>query len=37
MEEYHKIAVDRVNEISQVERREKEQGIMNIFDFIDEE
>lgn len=35
-EEYYKIAQDRLNGISQVERREKETGIMNIFDFMEE-
>lgn len=35
-EEYYKIAQDRLNGISQVERREKEAGVMNIFDFIEE-
>lgn len=34
-EEYYKIAQDRLNGISQVERREKELGIQNIFDFLE--
>lgn len=33
-EEYYKIAQDRLNGISQVERREKEEGVLNIFDFL---
>lgn len=35
-EDYYNIAVDRVNGISQVERREKEQGILDIFDFMED-
>lgn len=35
-EEYYKIAQDRLNGISQVERREKQNGVMNIFDFMEE-
>ncbi len=35
-EEYYKIAQDRLNGISQVERREKDAGIMNIFDLLGE-
>jgi DNA modification methylase len=35
-EEYYNIAMDRLNGIDQVERREKELGIKNIFDFLDE-
>lgn len=31
---YYDIAQDRLNGITQVERREKELGIMNIFDFM---
>ena len=34
---YYDIAQDRINGITQVERREKEAGIMNIFDFMEEE
>lgn len=34
-ETYYKIAVDRINGVSQQEVREKENGIMNIFDFLD--
>ena len=34
---YYDIAQDRLNGITQVERREKELGIQNIFDFIGEE
>ena len=33
---YYDIAQDRINGITQVERREKEAGIMNIFDFMGE-
>ena len=33
---YYDIAQDRLNGITQVERREKEAGIMNIFDFMGE-
>jgi DNA modification methylase len=33
-ETYYKIAVDRINGVSQQEVREKENGIMNIFDFL---
>lgn len=33
--EYYDIAVDRLNGITQIERKEKENGIMNIFDFMD--
>lgn len=33
-EKYYKIAQDRLNGISQVERREKEEGVLNIFDFL---
>lgn len=35
-EEYYKIAQDRLNGVSQVERREKQNGVMNIFDFMEE-
>lgn len=35
-EEYYNIAMDRLNGIDQVERKEKELGIQNIFDFIGE-
>lgn len=35
-ENFYEIAKDRLNGITQQERREKEQGIMNIFDFIEE-
>lgn len=35
-EEYYNIALDRINGISQQERKEKEVGIQNIFDFLDE-
>jgi len=34
-ETYYKIAVDRINGVSQQEVREKENGIMNIFDFME--
>ena len=33
---YYDIAQDRINGITQVERREKEAGVMNIFDFMEE-
>src|SRR5690554_4278546 len=33
---YYDIAQDRLNGITQVERREKELGIMNIFDFMED-
>lgn len=33
-EEYFKIAQDRLNDITQVECREKDSGVMNIFDFM---
>ena len=36
-DEYYQIAQDRVKGISQIERREKENGILNIFDFIGEQ
>lgn len=35
-EEYYKIAVDRLNGITQQEVREKDNGIMNIFDYMEE-
>ena len=35
-EEYFKIAQDRLNGITQIERKEKDNGILNIFDFIEE-
>ena len=33
-EAYYQIALDRLNNITQVEKREKENGVMNIFDFM---
>jgi DNA modification methylase len=36
-EEYFKIAVDRLNNITQVERRMKDNGVLNIFDFLGDE
>lgn len=33
-EEYYNIAIDRLNNITQVERRAKDNGIMDIFDFM---
>ena len=33
-EEYYQIAVDRLNGVTQQEKHEKENGIMNIFDFL---
>lgn len=33
--EYYQIAIDRVNGITQQDKRLKEKGIMNIFDFLD--
>ena len=33
-EEYYKIALDRINNITQVERRAKDNGILDIFDFM---
>ncbi len=33
---YYDIAQDRINGITQVERREKEAGVMDIFDFMEE-
>ena len=33
---YYDIAQDRLNGITQIERREKEAGMMNIFDFLEE-
>lgn len=36
-ENYYNIAVDRLKGITQIERREKEDGILNIFDFMGEE
>lgn len=35
-EEYYNIAKDRINGITKIERKEKEQGILNIFDFLEE-
>lgn len=35
--EYFAIARDRLNGITQIERKQKDAGIMNIFDFIEEE
>ena len=35
-ENYYKIATDRLNGITQQEIREKEDGILNIFDFLEE-
>src|SRR5690554_1759250 len=35
-EEYYKIAVDRLNGITQQEVREKDNGIMNIFDYMED-
>ena len=35
-EEYYNIAVDRLNGIDQVERKEKELGIQNIFDYMED-
>lgn len=34
-ETYYQIALDRLNNITQVEKREKENGVMNIFDFME--
>ena len=34
--EHYQIAVDRLNNITQVEKREKENGVMNIFDIMEE-
>ena len=35
-ESYYNIAQDRIKGITQIERREKENGIINIFDFLEE-
>jgi len=35
-EEYYNISKDRLNGINQIERREKENGVMNIFDFMED-
>ena len=35
--EYYQIAVDRLNGISQQEKRDKENGVMDIFDFMGDE
>lgn len=35
-EEYYNISKDRLNGIDQIERREKENGVMNIFDFMED-
>lgn len=35
-EQYYNIAKDRLNGITQIERREKEQGVLDIFDFMEE-
>jgi DNA modification methylase len=36
-EEYYKIAKDRLDGITQVERREKDNGVQSIFDFLEKE
>lgn len=35
-EQYYNIAKDRLNGISQIERREKESGVLDIFDFMED-
>jgi DNA modification methylase len=35
-EEYYKTSLDRLNNITQIDRKMKDNGILDIFDFLDE-